>query len=979
LVHRIRSTIGYILRAALVLFVFGGIPGSALRPPSDLADWAKLDGVPEAAKAALTIRARDLDEAPIAQATVRIFAVTEAKVVLVRTTETAENGDVTIAGVPLAEVWVLVDKDAYARASSHAVLGVDGRTIELHLKEEVPHIVQVVDDKGAPVVADVIVSAGDVVPIGARTGPDGLVSVRHLSEPPWTIRVRAPGFDEVSVRVHEETERTKVVLGKLGGLLVEILLPSGEPAVRAQLAIAGPQLWPPQVTSSDERGHVRIASLASGSYALRATQGSLVSSSDLLVAIDKGVDQSVILKLEQGQMLSVKVTNGVMEGAEPIADARVVLAEGGLSPFPLEGKTGGDGRVTLGPFARGGAAMSVSADGFVPRGAMAVPEPAPVEFRVGLSRAGTLLGRVVDGRGQPIDGVTLEVIGTDATGGPIADDPRRSLFQAVHFDAMLSGPRALVSAGELGVMPGPVPGIPRVGVSPSVAANSHASTRGSPSADPWVSRSDGTFRLQPVTPGRVRLFARHPQYVEAMSEVVALAPDGEAKVEVVMRGGATLEGTVNDSRGRPVARARVVAAATEGSYERSTYTATDGTFAFASVPDELVLTAYAPDENETSVRARVSVAEGGKKVVVLVLPESRAALAVRVTDDRGYALEAAQVSALSLDPNTPLRTTAFTDKQGDAALRGAKGVPLRVRVVAPRHAPKVVTTDAKVDQLRVELDPSETATGEVRSRRTGDRVARAQVTLASESGVFSAETGADGVYTIAGIGAGPAQLRVRAAGYVTDLKTVTIVATAHRRPQTLPRLELAEEGLVEGEVVDERGQPVFGARVARGHAPTYIVNKVNHGLAVADERGRFKLAELPEGRATLEAYAPDVGRGTNADVKVVAGRTTFGVRIVLHPTAERGYDPAGAGSVAVTLGESDAQEVVVMSVAAASEAERGGLASGDVIEEVDGVRVAAIADARKRLSGPISNDVLITLERGGKRLRLRVARESVRR
>ncbi len=971
---------GYILRAALVLFVFGGIPGSALHAILDPAEWGKLDGTPEGAQTALTIRVRTLDDEPIAKATVRVFALTAAKVALVRTTETAENGDASIAGVPLAEVWVIVEKDDYARASSHVVLGLEARTIELHLKEEVLHMVHVVDDKGAPVVADVVVEMGDVVPVGARTGADGLVTVRHLSEPPWTIRVRAPGFDEVTVRVPEEAERTKVVLGKLGGLLVEILLPSGQPAAGAHLSIAGPQLWPPQRATSDERGHVRIASLASGSYALRATLGQLVSSSDALVAIDKGVDKSVTMKLEQGQMLTVNVTNGVAGDARPIADARVMLAEGGLSPFPLEGKTGGDGRVTLGPFARGGAAISVSADGFVPRGAIAVPEPSPAEFRVGLSRAGTLLGRVVDGRGQVIDGVTLEVIGTDLTGGPIADDPRRSLFQATHFDAMLGGPRALVSAGELGVMPGAVPGIPRAGASPSVVALGGVPTsRGPALGDPWVSRADGSFRLNPVTPGRVRVFARHPQYVEAMSDMVVLEPGGEAKVDVVMRGGATLEGVVNDSRGQPVARVRVVAAATEGTYERSTYTATDGTFAFASVPDDLVLTAYAPDESETSVRTRVSLAEGGKRKVTLVLPESRAVLPVRVTDDRGYALEAAQVSALSLDPNTLLRTTAFTDKQGEAALRGAKGVPLRVRVLAPRHAPKVVTTDGKADQLRVELDPAETATGEVRGKRTGDRVVGAQVTIVGEAGVFNAATGADGTYSIVGVGAGPAQLRARAVGYVTETKSVTIVATSHRRPQALPRLELAEEGVVEGEVVDERGQPVAGARIAQGHVPTYVVNKVNYGFAVADERGRFKLSELPEGRVTLEAYAPDVGRGANSDVKIVAGRTTFGVRIVVHPIAERGYDPAGAGSVAVTLGESDAQEVVVMSVAAGSEAERGGLRSGDVIEEVAGSRVTTIADARKKLSGPVSHDVLVTVERGGKRIALRVAREAVRR
>ncbi len=961
-----------------MLFVFGGIPGPSPFAAASLTEWAAMPTAPASETTSLTIRARNLEEEPLSKARARIFAVTDGKVTLVRTTETAENGEVTLASVPLAEVWVIVEKDEYARASSHVVLGLEARTIELHLKEEVQHLVQVVDDKGAPVIADVIVESGDVVPMGARTGSDGLVTVHHLSEPPWTIRVRAPGFDEVVVRVTEETDRTKVVLGKLGGLLVEILLPSGQPAAGARLAIAGPQLWPPQMATADDRGQVRITSLASGSYALRATLGPLVSSSDFMIAVDKGVDKSATLTLEQGQMVTVRVTNGMADDAQALADARVMLAEGGLSSFPLEGKTGGDGRVVLGPFARGGAAISANADGFVPRGGITLPEPAPAEFHVGLSRAGTLFGRVVDGRGQGIDGATLEVIGTDVTGGPIADDPRRSVFQAAHFDAMLSGPRPLMSAGELGVMPGPVPGIPRVGLPSAVAPlPTNAISARSISADPWVSRSDGSFRLNPATPGRVRVFARHPQYVEAMSDVVVLTPGGEAKVEVVMRGGATLEGVVNDSRGRAVARARVVAAATEGTFERATYTATDGTFAFASVPDELVLTAYAPDESETSVRTRIGLAEGDRKKVTLVLPDSRLALAVRVTDDRGYALASAQVTAHSLDPNTPLRVTGFTDKLGDTTLRGAKGLALRVRVEAPGHAPKVVTTDGKLDPLRVELDPAETASGEVRSKRTGDRLAGADVTIVGEAGVFHAKTGSDGTYSIVGLGGGPAQVRARAIGYVAETKAVTILSTSHRRPQYLPRLDLAEEGLAEGEVVDERGQAVAGARVALGHVPTYIV--ASAALVIADERGRFKLRELPEGRVSLEAYAPDVGRGVNGDVKVVAGRTTVGVRIVVHPIADRGYDPAGAGSVAVTLGESDTQEVVIVSVVDKSEAERAGLIANDVIESIDGVRVRTIADARKRLSGPIADDVLITIERNGKSMKFRASREGVRR
>ena len=85
----------------------------------------------------------------------------------------------------------------------------------------------------------------------------------------------------------------------------------------------------------------------------------------------------------------------------------------------------------------------------------------------------------------------------------------------------------------------------------------------------------------------------------------------------------------------------------------------------------------------------VSIPEGGKKEVTVRLPEPREALAVTVVDARDWPVDAAQVSASSLDAAAPLRTTAFTDERGEATLKRARGVPLRVEVSAPGHAPKV--------------------------------------------------------------------------------------------------------------------------------------------------------------------------------------------------------------------------------------------------------------------------------------------------
>jgi C-terminal processing protease CtpA/Prc len=105
------------------------------------------------------------------------------------------------------------------------------------------------------------------------------------------------------------------------------------------------------------------------------------------------------------------------------------------------------------------------------------------------------------------------------------------------------------------------------------------------------------------------------------------------------------------------------------------------------------------------------------------------------------------------------------------------------------------------------------------------------------------------------------------------------------------------------------------------------------------------------------------------------------VRIRLDQRADEA-EPAASGSVAITLGErgaGDGLEVVVVHVAAASEAERAGVREQDVIESVDGVRPRAMRDARARLSGPAGSDVVVGVRRGAEQLKLRVGREAVRR
>ena len=203
----------------------------------------------------------------------------------------------------------------------------------------------------------------------------------------------------------------------------------------------------------------------------------------------------------------------------------------------------------------------------------------------------------------------------------------------------------------------------------------------------------------------------------------------------------------------------------------------------------------------------------------------------------------------------------------------------------------------------------------------------AQITLYTAASLMRAKTDCDGHFRLEDVAPGEARLVVTRSGFARADKTLRLDSRAARDdcPVALDAIDLSEAGVVEGEVLDARGDPVSGARVARGAVPGFVPSgRVPTGVAVTNRRGEFRLEDLPEGEATLEAYAPLQGRGKASGVVVTAGRTTDRVRITLSGKDGASDDSNASGGVAVTL-ISEPLGVVVSEVASGSEAERAGI------------------------------------------------------
>lgn len=953
---------------------------------------ARLPASPGERDAALDVSVADEAGKPVAGASVRIFAMRDGRAYFAGDHNTDAAGHAAFSKLPRGEVWVLGYGAGKARASTQMVLEAGGREARLILRRALALDVVVVDESEHPVAgASIEVTTTDPLPYASVTAADGTARVDRLGPAPYRVRAWAKGYDEVSRSgVVPGAAPLRLRLERPATLVVTVVEPDGRPAAGATILAAGTGLWPARSTVTDAAGAARLGGLRGGVFDLQAHLGDEVSRTELAVAVKRGEVKEVKLTLEPGKRVRVLVTDGEGEGAPPVKDASVVLVEEGLSSFPLHGRTGADGAVDLGPIARGRASVSARATGFVARTA-AVGEAA-VEIRVPLLRGGALVGDVVDDRGYPVAGATLEIIGTDAEGMPIDETSTMIDFRDARFELALPGPQPLIPMGELGVTAGPIPDFPHAGaVTPEPALPTAAGAAGAGAGatahhgDPWVTRADGTFRAEPVPPGHVHAIVRHPGYVETLSDAVTIRSGQETTIHVVLRQGGWIEGRVLDEDRTPVRGARVELAATHGALEKVVYAADDGTFTFAAVPDEVMLSVSRPDApGDVQARVTVDVPDRDRRVVEIVLPRPRDTVSIRVTDDRGYPVDRVELRAVSLDLADPLRRTLFTSDAGEAELRGAVGLPLRFTLVRPGKAPLVQVVESAPRKLGLTMGEGVEGRGNVTARGGRDRVAGVEVTLFTASGARHARTDAEGAYRVTDLAPGRLRLRASHAEHAPAEALVT-VAGDRDHPADLGTLDLAEAGEVEGEVLDGDERPVAGARVAEDAVPTYLpAGPLPRGIVLTDRKGRFKLGGLPEGKVAIEAYFADLGRARVEDVTVRAGRTTDRVKIIL-PGDRGARDPKGAGSLAVTLGEraeGGAKVVVVLMVPFGSEAEAAGVEPGDDLTAVNGQEVRSIEAARRRLTGPLAEDVILALRRpeeGGNSTLVRVRRERVRR
>ncbi len=900
---------------------------------------------------------------PLPGASVRLLRNVEGSPAPVAELRSDELGEVELS-LERDSYWLLVEAEGRARWSGLLELGQPEQWQTITLAPAVPLLVQVRGGDGQPLAgAQVLVHGDEALPQSALSSVQGEARFDAVGEHVESVVVSAVGHAPSTVQ--PSSREVRVQLSTPASVLVSVVDAAGQPVSDARVWLAGLDVWPPREQRSARDGTVVWDGLSRGTYDLRAEQASGVATTN--VTLERGERRSLTLQLAPGRSVEVLVRDGG-DGA-PVADAEVVLVEDGLGPFPLRGRSDPQGRVRLGPLPPGGATVSARARGYMPESAVPVASQA-VSVELALTRGGSISGRVLDVAGQPVAGASLEILGSDLRGQPIA---RVAGSELLGKRSAASAP--LIPLGELGVLPGP---LPKPGAAPGAALSPGAARA------PWVSDSAGNFRLEELPPGKLRVLARHPDFVDTASAELSLAPAAEVRLELVLRPGARLLGTVLEEGGRPLARARIDVHARHSVQQLTTLSRDDGSFEFRAVATDVELFVARPSDRQRFVyRRSLQLQAGETRQLELSLPPERGALEVLVQDDAQQPLSGAIVSVLSLEPGAPLRRSLVTDGAGTVRVPDVVGLALSLRVQASGFGTFQSQLPAAPARVELSLQPALTVMGRVTQVRGRQGLSGATVSWMQGGERRTVRSDARGEFQFADAFPGPARLRVSHRGFAPAHLELTVPATGHaQRAFELPAIDLTEAGAISGRVVDAQGEPVRGARVGVGVVPAFLPAGADPGGFVQSAAdGSYRLEDVPVGRVNVSAYSASLGRGSVSAVEVRAGETTEAVEIELLGGGA-GSSGDALASVAITLGEQQGPhgvEVVIVNVAAGSEAERAGLREGDIVFSVDGWAVQGMAEARRNLGGSEASDVIIEIERDGELLSLNVRREAVRR
>ncbi len=720
----------------------------------------------------------------------------------------------------------------------------------------------------------------------------------------------------------------------VGGLRLEgqVIDEEDRPVPGARVSLAD---YDTQTISNDDGSFV-FERLASADYVVSAAKGDDTYSKPVSIALSP-TSEPVIVRILPAASATLRVVDA--NGGAPIpgasvhrypgtTDAHGVIQIRGLRPLAMHFFY-----VDAQGYEPGGGQLDVSSD---------VAERN--DLTVELHRGTAVSGIVVDQDGKSVPEAYVTVAGDYGQQGAETD-----AAGAWRFDAVAPGPHTFTAQAEtLGPAPDLVidlDGQPHTGVVVRVvpapylvvtvvdeagnvvaAATVHVEH---PDGGGWRSRTDeqGRYQFRARPTGTYSLTATKGTRSSAVVKVDLVTP-GRIETRVVISP-STIAGTVVDTKGRPVAGARVVAGSSESFSEIEAISDAKGNFELGGIGSgERRISARRADQ-QYGETTRPVLAVAGARDVKIVLPDVGTISGRVIVDGKPATYFGVYIPEVDSYLGNPL---VVRSSDGRFTLRGVLAGTWSVTVAGPGFARS--TKKGIVVQEGRDVDVGDIIAGhgrEVRGRvldSNGTPIAGATVTVHDEPhgfdtlrsaayGVSSSTTDSAGEYRVSGL-APPigvsAYKRHIVATHPTRGASVERVLDDN---DTVVELVIAALGAIDGRI--EGSDEATGVYASRTDGSGFDLSTWLNGTRV------FRFENLPPGEYRLRSNAPVPGHTL---VTVAAGRRA---KVVIEVPVERIDVVAritGGSCRRVTLQTDDGHALLVNEQCAGSNVELGRLAPG---------------------------------------------------
>lgn len=458
----------------------------------------------------------------------------------------------------------------------------------------------------------------------------------------------------------------------------------------------------------------------------------------------------------------------------------------------------------------------------------------------------------------------------------------------------------------------------------------------------------GQFVLRGLRGGKLSLYAESKRLGAFMrgNPIELGKTENMTGVELVLDLSGSIAGTVVDQNGAPVAGAVINFSLLRGRDFGQATTAEDGTFKAGALSGGGDYT-YQVGSQDRAMKfpaadgkrfPPIAVRDGQTHItgVRIAVRYERLSISGRVVNKQGAPVPDVYVQVEPKGQSAWAAPSTRTDVGGAFTVGDLRAGEYTVRASSARSSQSVPNVAAGRRDVVLELaDPGEIA-GKLEGFAAGVNVfafkdsERHRATVTGDS--FQIRNVSPGNYRVIAVAQGT---RADADAVVTSGKTTTVVL---RNPGS---------GVVSGLVVDDSGRPLPDVHCGADSADTKT-----------DASGRFRVSTTV-GTRTVGCYAKGL-QSDDQTITVVANETVE-VRITMRAVAPPPRGNAGFATE-IQLGE-----ILVASIVAGGPAERAGLAVGDVLLELDGVKFGPYYDPVPQIQqeGP-GAVVKLTIERDDK-------------